>query len=55
MSKNMKYVMWGIKLKSLLSPIHLSYLQLFVALWAASINLQEAILETKMEGKYQRI
>ena len=30
-SKNMKYVMWGIKLESFLSPIDLSYLQLFVA------------------------
>ena len=29
--KNMKYVMWGIKLEILLSPIDLSYLQLFVA------------------------
>ena len=28
----MKYVMWGIKLESLLSPIDRSYLQLFVAL-----------------------
>ena len=47
----MKYVMWGIKIEILLYLLDLSYLQPCCSLWVASINLQEAILETKMEGK----